>query len=386
MINGADTLFAASYGRSPRGTFSAPGRVNLIGEHTDYSGGLVLPFAIDARARVAAAPNNDNVFRLVSAQRPDAVQVFPANDLDPNSAAARTWAGYLLGAIWALRDNGYTVGGFDLALDSDVPSGAGLSSSAAVECATTLAAADLSGIRLDPLDIARCALRAENDFVGVPCGPMDQTASAAARAGAVLLFDTRSGYIEHIPFEPAAHGYTMLVIDTRVAHSLADGEYGRRRAACETAVEILGIDSLRDLTTADLPVVLDLLGSEVLARRIRHVVTENGRVAATVGLLLEENLGAVGDLLTASHRSLQHDYEVSCAELDLAVDTCLDAGAVGARMTGGGFGGSAIALVPSALTDHVTRAVTSAFERHGFTEPVARVVSPSDGARSDDTE
>src|SRR6476659_3864268 len=193
----AADLFRQSYARDPEGIFSAPGRVNLIGEHTDYSGGLVLPFAIDARATLAVARNTDNVVRVVSAQRPGPIQAFSDEDLDPNSAAARTWAGYLLGAVWALRTAGYPIGGLDLALDSQVPSGAGLSSSAAVECATTLAAAAVSGITLEPLEIAALSLRAENDFVGVPCGPMDQTASAAARAGSVLLFDTRDGTVEH---------------------------------------------------------------------------------------------------------------------------------------------------------------------------------------------
>ena len=188
----ATDLFTATYSRTPDGLFSAPGRVNLIGEHTDYTGGLVLPFAIDARATLAVARNSDNVIRVVSAQRPGPVQEFSDADMEPHSAAARTWAGYLLGAVWALRTAGYPVDGLDLALDSQVPSGAGLSSSAAVECVTVLGAAVVSGITLDPMEIATLAVRAENDFVGVPCGPMDQTASATARAGSVLLFDTRA--------------------------------------------------------------------------------------------------------------------------------------------------------------------------------------------------
>ena len=343
----ATDLFTATYSRTPDGLFSAPGRVNLIGEHTDYTGGLVLPFAIDARATLAVARNSDNVIRVVSAQRPGPVQEFSDADIEPHSAAARTWAGYLLGAVWALRTAGYPVDGLDLALDSQVPSGAGLSSSAAVECVTVLGAAVVSGITLDPMEIATLAVRAENDFVGVPCGPMDQTASATARAGSVLLFDTRANTVEHIPFDPAADGLTLLVIDTRVAHSLADGEYAERRAACERAAAMIGVPSLRELTLDDLPAALDKLNDDVLRRRVRHVVTENGRVTETIALLRRGAIGDIGDLLTASHRSLQHDYEVSCVELDTAVECLLASGAVGARMTGGGFGGSAIALDPA---------------------------------------
>jgi len=373
-------LFTTTYSRSPEGSYSAPGRVNLIGEHTDYSGGLVLPFAIDARATLAVARNDDNVIRVVSAQRPGPVQTFSTQEIHPGSAAAQTWAGYLLGSVWALRRAGHAIGGLDLALDSQVPSGAGLSSSAAVESVTTLAAGAVHGIHLTPMEVARFSLQAENEFVGVPCGPMDQTASAAATAGAVLLFDTRAGTVENIPFDPAAHGLSLLVIDTRVAHSLADGEYARRRASCEKAVDIIGVTSLREITVEELPVALDRLGDEILTRRVRHVATENQRVTDTVDLLRSGTIGPIGELLTESHRSLQYDYEVSCPELDLAVDTCLAAGAIGARMTGGGFGGSVIALIPSPLVGQVARSVMAAFETHGFAEPVPRLVNPSDGA------
>lgn len=377
----ATALFAETFGRQPEGLFAAPGRVNLIGEHTDYSGGLVLPFAIDATANLAVARNSDDVVRIVSAQRPGPVQVFTDDDISPGLAASRQWAGYLLGAIWALRRAGHRVGGVDLALDSQVPSGAGLSSSAAVECVTTLAVAAVHGVTLDPLEIAGLALQAENDFVGVPCGPMDQTASAASRSGTVLLFDTRAGTVETIPFAPATQGLSLLVIDTRVAHSLADGEYAKRRADCERAVDILGVDSLRDITTDVLPAALDKLGDDLLARRVRHVATENTRVVDAVEYLRQGNIHDVGGLLTASHRSLRYDYEVSCAELDLAVEACLDSGAIGARMTGGGFGGSVIAVVPSPLVGTIARTVITTFEQHGFTPPVPRIVNPSDGAR-----
>jgi galactokinase len=374
-------LFRETYGREPDGVFSAPGRVNLIGEHTDYSGGLVLPFAIDARARLAAGRADSSTVRVVSAQKPGEVVSVALADISPGSPAVAGWPGYLLGAFWSLRETGRPIEPVDLVLDSQVPSGAGLSSSAAVECATVLAVSALAGYRLDPLTIARLAQRAENHFVGVPCGPMDQTASAACEQGAVLLFDTRSGTVENIPFDPAAHGLAALVVDTRVAHSLADGEYGKRRASCERAARLLAVPQLRDIAIGELPAVLERLPDDELRRRVRHVVTENDRVVSTVELLRAGRVADIGDLLTASHASLRDDYDVSCPELDLAVETAVVAGALGARMTGGGFGGSVIALVPTELIDTVGDAVTAAFADHGYTAPVPRSVTPAQGAR-----
>lgn len=376
----ATDLFRSTFGRSPDGLFSAPGRVNLIGEHTDYNGGLVLPFAIDARATLAAARSTD-VVGVVSAQRPGAVTTIALDDIEPGAPQAAGWPGYLLGVLWSLRRAGYSVDPVVLALDSQVPAGAGLSSSAAVECAAALAAATLSGHALDPLQIARIAQHAENEFVGVPCGPMDQTASAACQQGSVLLFDTRSGAVENIPFDPAAHGMAVLVIDTRVAHSLGDGEYAKRRATCELAAQILGVAALRDVAVDDLPAALDKLPDDEPRRRVRHVVTENDRVTRTVELLRRDRITDIGDLLTDSHRSLRDDYDVSCPELDLAVDAALAAGALGARMTGGGFGGSVIALLPTDRIDAVNGAVTAAFAEAGFTAPVLRPVAPAQGAR-----
>ncbi|MET0967101.1 MAG: galactokinase [Nakamurella sp.] len=378
----AADLFRQAYSREPAGLFSAPGRVNLIGEHTDYSGGLVLPFAIDARANLAAAPNDDQVVRVTSAQRPGEQVVLPLAEIAPSSSISRLWAGYPAGAVWALNKLS-PVGGFDLALDSQVPAGAGLSSSAAVECVTVLAVSTLSGIDVDARTIARLAQQAENDFVGVPCGPMDQTASAAAQRGSVLLFDTRADTIEHIPFDPAAEGLAVLVIDTRVAHSLADGEYAKRRSSCERAAELLGVGQLRDIDPADLRTALAKLNDDELRRRVRHVVTENERVESTVRLLRSAKVSDIGGLLTASHRSLQHDYQVSCDELDQAVESALGAGALGARMTGGGFGGSVIALLPESSVDAAVTAVRDDFASRGFTPPVPRIVSPAQGARRD---
>ncbi|GAA2016267.1 galactokinase [Nakamurella flavida] len=387
---GVTALFRRSYDRAPEGVFSSPGRVNLIGEHTDYTGGLVLPFAIDARAYVAAARIDEPVVRLVAGQRPGSVREFALADLAPGGPGAGEWTGYLLGAVWAAARAGIRPGGLALALDSGVPSGAGLSSSAALECATVLAVASLAGVQLPVTEIARLALRAENDFVGVPCGPMDQMASAASQEGSVLRFDTSDGSIAHIPFDPDARGLTVLAIDTRVSHSLGDGEYARRRASVERAAEILGLRWLRDLPSPDLDAALVVLGGQdghdggdgdVLARRTRHVVTENARVEATVELLESGDIAGIGPLLTASHVSLRDDFAVSSVELDVAVDAALAAGALGARMVGGGFGGSALALVEADHADRVRDAVLAAFGAHGFTAPVIRAVLPAQGAR-----
>ena len=379
----ATDLFRQRFSREPDGIFSAPGRVNLIGEHTDYSGGLVLPFAIDARAQLAAARTADDVVRVVSAQRPGESRSLSLQDIGPAAASAAGWAGYVFGCVWALREAGFQIDGFDLSLDSQVPAGAGLSSSAAVETATVLAVSALSDIDMDTMQIARYAQQAENDFVGVPCGPMDQTASAAAEAGSVLLFDTRSGAVEHIPFDPAGQGLQILVIDTRVAHSLADGEYARRRASTEELTRHLGVQWLRDVAVDDLPGALAPLDSDELRRRLRHVVTENDRVRRTVELLREDRIGDIGPLLTASHASLRDDYEVSCAELDLAVESVLGVGAAGARMTGGGFGGSVIALLRADRVEGASEAVAEAFETAGYASPVCRMVAPAQGARRD---
>ncbi|HEY5879128.1 MAG TPA: galactokinase [Nakamurella sp.] len=379
----AAALFRQTYGRNPDGVFSAPGRVNLIGEHTDYNGGLVLPFAIDARANLAAGRSGTGAIRVVSAQKPGEITTVPLEDIQPGSPAAAGWPGYLLGAIWSLQQARYPIEPVDLVLDSQIPSGAGLSSSAAVECVTVLAVSTLAGHTLDPLKIAGIAQRAENDFVGVPCGPMDQTASAACRAGSVLLFDTRAGTTENIPFDPAARGLTVLVVDTRVAHSLADGQYGKRRASCEQAAKILSVSQLRDIPIDGLPEVMDRLPDDELRRRVRHVVTENNRVRSTVDLLRQDRVTDIGDLLTASHASLRDDYDVSCAELDQAVETALAAGALGARMTGGGFGGSVIALGRNDAVDTVGAAITTTFADRGFITPVLRRVTPAQGARQE---
>ena len=387
---GAESLYRSTYSAEPDGVWSSPGRVNLIGEHTDYTGGLVLPFAIDDRAVVAAGRIDEPVVRIVSSQRPGGIIEIPIRQLRPGSAAATGWPAYPAGAVWAVGDAGAPVSGLQLALDSAVPVGAGLSSSAAVECAVALATAELAGSEMFDgaaglQQLARVAQRAENEFVGVPCGLMDQMASAAGQAGNLLFFDVGAGTIEQVPFDPTAVGLTLLVIDTRAHHSLADGEYARRRASCERATAVLGLNSLREID--DLDGALATLAHEpdgaVLAKRVRHVVTENARVTAVVAALQRGEMASIAADLTASHRSLQYDFEVSSDELDLAVDTALAAGALGARMTGGGFGGSAIALVPTDTATQVTEAVERAFADASLDAPVTRSYTPSAGAGRD---
>ncbi|MCU1679046.1 MAG: galactokinase [Frankiales bacterium] len=382
-MSGADTVakvFTDVHGRPPAGVWSAPGRVNLIGEHTDYTEGVVFPFAIDRRAFVAASRNDDDVVRVQSVQRPEDVVEVAIADLDPHGD--HEWSSYVTGAIWALRDAGHDVRGLDIALDSTVPSGSGLSSSAALECATLLAAAGLYDVPVDPFSFALLAQRAENVYVGVPCGSMDQTASMMSTPGHALFYDTQNGAIAHEPFDPGAAGLALLVIDTRAHHALADGEYAKRRAACEEATRQLAVPSLRHIDVADLDDALTRIDHE-LGRHVRHVVTENARVFAARKALRAGDYAEIGRLLDASHASLRDDFRVSAVELDVAVDTARSAGALGARMTGGGFGGSAIALVPTDGIDALSRAVVSAYVQHGFDEPSIWVVEPSGGAHKD---
>jgi galactokinase len=386
----ATALYRRLFGTDPAGAWSAPGRANLIGEHTDYSGGLVLPFAIDARVQVAIGPSSDALFHVASAQRPGAVHAAPG-DIEPGTAAARGWAAYPLAVVWALRERGIDVPPLDIALDSTVPVGAGLSSSAAVECAVALAISDHLGLGLGLPSIARIGQHAENDFVGMPCGLMDQMASAASTEGHALFFDVGADVIEHIPFQTERAGIATLIIDTRVHHSLADGEYAKRRADVERAAAIIGVDLLSEVLFSNLDWALGKLAddpqsvtpAEVLQRRATHVITENQRVRETVALLRAGYLEAIGEALSASHESLRDDFEVSCAELDLAAETAEAAGALGARMVGGGFGGSVIALAPNDRAGAVEDAVTRAFADAGYRAPVTRRVSPAAGARRD---
>lgn len=383
------------------GRWVAPGRVNLIGEHTDYNDGYVLPLALQQGVTVTATPSSGKAIgspgssaeagkppsqlrtasqhaeltRLRSLQAPDDEVTFSAETVQPGDVTG--WGAYIAGVVWALRTAGHPVGDLDVTVNGDVPLGAGLSSSAALECAAMLAWTDLFSARLGRTMMARLCQRAENDFVGAPTGIMDQMASLHGRAGHLVFLDSRSLEVTHVPLDLAAAGLALLVIDTRAPHRHVDGEYAARRRSCEKAASMLGVPSLRDVALPD----LSALPGHLL-RRARHVVTENARVLEVVDVLRSgADPREIGPLLTASHGSLRDDFEVTVPEVDLAVETLLAAGAYGARITGGGFGGCVIALVGVDRTTAATVAVEGAYRSAGFAAPSAFRAVPSAGAR-----
>ena len=386
----ARELFTASYGREPEGVWSAPGRVNLIGEHTDYNEGYVLPFAIQHRTYAAVAPRTDDRIRVTSSfarltvecALDDLERMFPV-EYQGADRDVPEWSAYVLGVAWALRAlSGTRRTGVDIAIASDVPVGAGLSSSAAIEGAVASALNELWELGLDPVALAQVGRRAENEAVGAPTGIMDQMASMLGEPDAATFLDCRTLETRSIPTGFTAAHLELLVIDTRVSHAHSTGGYRERRESCERGAELLGIRSLRDAGIDDLPRAAELM-DDVTFRRVRHILTENQRVLDTVAALSGQGPRAIGDLLVASHVSMRDDFEISAPELDVAVDTALAAGAIGARMTGGGFGGSAIALVEHAQVAAVTDAVTRAFADAGFTAPHIFPVSPSAGPHRD---
>lgn len=356
----------------------APGRVNLIGEHTDYNGGFVLPMAIHLGVKTTVTMRDDQMLVLKSVQLPEQRVLVDLDDLAPGCVEG--WAAYVAGAVWALPV--MLTHGFEIEIDGDVPLGAGLSSSAAVECSVLVALAQALHLTIEPRELARLARKCENEFVGVPTGAMDQVASMFGREDHVLLFDTMTDEITPIPFEIRQAGYELLVIDTRAAHALVDGGYAERRATCEQAARILNVDSLRDVTDAE--IALSTLGQHAndpkVVARARHVFSENSRVLATAKALTQRRFEEVGMLMVSSHVSLRDDFEVSCPELDCAVEVALETGALGARMTGGGFGGSAIALVPVQQMANVAAAVTDQFVENGWLSPRCFIAQPSRGA------
>lgn len=374
--------FADTFGGEPSGLWSAPGRVNLIGEHTDYNLGFVLPFAIDRRTVVALALREDRTARVASSFADELVEIDLA-ELAPG--ALHGWAAYPLGVAWALGESGAdlaAVPGFDIFIESDVPVGAGLSSSAAIESAVAVALNDVWQLGLDRPALAKVGQLAENKAVGAPTGIMDQSASLLGEQDSAVFLDCRSleATIVDLGFERA--GLAVVVIDTGVKHEHATGGYAERRASCELGARMLGVESLRDVTVDDLPRARETL-DDVTFRRVRHVVTENQRVLDTVATLASAGPRAIGELLDASHRSMRDDFEISVPELDLAVETAQANGALGARMTGGGFGGAAIALVPVDDVSRVQVAVDGAFAEHGWGQPDTFVVTPSQGATRD---
>ena len=366
----ARARFREAFGGRADGVWAAPGRVNLVGEHLDYNGGPCLPVALAHRTIVAMRRRDDDTLRLVSGAAPGQGWTGTVGSLAPGRVGG--WVAYAAGPVWALAQEGLRMPGFDAAVVSCVPVGAGVSSSAALEGAVVLGVDALAGLGWAGTDegrsrLAAACVRGENELAGAPTGGMDQTAALRAVAGHALLVDGAAGTVAPIPVDPSVHGLALLVIDTRVAHRLVDGPYADRRAACADAARRLGV---RVLAQLDDPVAASALPDDPVQRRlVRHVGTEMERVRKVVALLRAGELAAIGPVLDDSHASLREDFEVSCPELDLAVDAARAAGALGARMTGGGFGGCAIAVVPAEAVRRVAAAVAAALRTAGRTEP-----------------
>jgi galactokinase len=370
--------FRDAYGAEAAAVGRAPGRVNLIGEHTDYNAGTCLPVALAHATYAAVSPRSDNKVRVRSAQADGEWQ---GEGIGPGEVTG--WASYVAGVAWALREAGVEVPGLDVCVDSTVPLGAGLSSSAALECSVAVAIAHLAGLEIDGGEgeaerraLVEACMRAETEVAGAPTGGMDQTVAMLAQPDAALLIDFLDHTTRAVPLSLADAGLAVLVVDTRVSHALVDGGYASRRTDCETACRELGVSSLREATLDR----VESLADSRIRRRARHVVTEIKRVADAVAAIERADWRAVGGLFVASHASMRDDFEISCPELDAAVEAALEAGAVGARMTGGGFGGSAVALVPEDALDTVMSTVDSAFDTGGFRRPTFLRAEPSAAA------
>ena len=377
MIEAVKSGFEREFGYSPSGVWSAPGRANLIGEHTDYNLGFVFPFGIDSRTYAAVSQREDRLARVASTIDGKVYQL----DLDGQQPPTdMDWAGYPLGVAWVMREK--LKHGFDCFIDSNVPIGAGLSSSAAIECAVSTALNELNGLGLDRKELAKIGQRAENQVVGAPTGIMDQMASMLAEHDSAVLIDCRTLDTEVIELGLEPRELVIAVIDTGVKHRHAEGGYGSRRASCELGAKLMGVASLRDLAVSDLPKAQATLDDETF-RRVRHIVTENDRVLAATAALKAGDMVTFGKLLDASHVSMRDDFEISVPELDVAVEAALEAGALGARMTGGGFGGAAIALISRDLLDELRKVVTRRYSEHGFSPAKVFVVKPEGGAARD---
>jgi galactokinase len=369
--------FEKQFGYAPAGVWSAPGRVNLIGEHTDYNEGFVLPFAIDRRTYAAVGNRSDQLARMASAFTGEIVE-FEISEIQRDKVSG--WSAYPLGVAWSLIQAGAKPQGFDLYVDSNVPVGAGLSSSAAIECSVALALNDLWGSGFSRSVLAKVGQRAENEIVGAPTGIMDQTASLFGELDHAVFLDCRSLDAKATALSLKENGLEIVVMDSRVAHRLTDGGYASRRQACQEAAEKMGVASLRDVTLEKLEASQDLLG-DVVYKRARHVLTENERVQKTVELLSSSGPKSIGQLMNESHASMRDDFQISITELDVAVETAISHGAIGARLTGGGFGGAAIALIDSDKVASLTTAVLEKFHDQGFEKPEIFTVTADEGAK-----
>ncbi|MBJ8348747.1 galactokinase [Antrihabitans sp. YC2-6] len=356
------------------GVWVAPGRANIVGEHTDYNAGYALPIAISYVVRCTASIRDDRFVVVESGLYPG--ETVRASIAELKTATVPQWSRYALGVVHEFVERGHDVPGLTLHIESDIPPGAGLSSSAAVECAVATAVRDLADLDISDADLIDLASAAENDYVGAPTGKLDQSAAILSKADHALFLDFATGEHEYVPFALAGSGVELLVIDTRTRHELADGGYAERRGQCEAAARLLGVRTLRAATSAD------AIDDDVLRRRARHVITDNARVVAAAEILRSgSDIRAIGPVLTESHCSLRDDFEVSTPELDAAVDAALEVGAFGARMMGGGFGGSAIALVDSAVRSAVEAEIAEAFARADYPAPAVFAVTAVTGAR-----
>ncbi len=359
----------------------APGRINLIGEHTDYNNGFVLPAAIERGVVAAVSMVTEPTLTIASLQHPDEQIVLNMDSLSPGAVTG--WGAYVAGAVWSLVTESPINAGLFVVIDGDVPIGAGLSSSAALECSVLVALTDCLRLQFSARELARMAQHAENDFVGVPTGAMDQVASMMCERGSALFFDVRDDFITPVPLRTKESGLSLVVIDTRASHALVDGGYAARRESCEKAAGLLGLTSLREVDQLDQACewLAAHADSNTLVSRTRHVVTENLRVLEAVTALNGGEFVRLGELMCDSHASLRDDFDVSCPELDSAVEASMRAGALGARMMGGGFGGSALALVDSARVSGLRAEVEREYSARGFAPAVVIEVEPGPGAR-----
>lgn len=378
-VDAVRALFSQTFDAPADGVWHAPGRVNLLGEHTDYAGGMVLPIALAQGTNVAARRRADDQIHLVTETAADQPVRLLINDVAPGGDLG--WAAYAAGVLWAAAQQGLPVSGVELAFVSDLPVGAGLSSSAALSCVTALALSDLLSWSLDPHQLAALARSAENHIAGAPTGVMDQLASVCGVADHALAIDTLTEQIDVVPFRPEIQGACLLVIDSHTPHALVAGEYADRRRAVAEAERLLGVEHLARVGLEEVDASRSVLGMS-LWRKARHVVSDSARVQDAVRALKSGNdIRRIGTLFNESHASMRDAFEITVDTVDLIQQTAVAAGAHGARMTGGGFGGCVIALVDSSEVDRVQAACASTAARAGHPTPTAFVAGAADGAR-----
>jgi galactokinase len=355
--------------------YTAPGRINLIGEHTDYNLGFALPIALPERTVVTFLPDDGDAVGVRSDREDGDVRI----PLDTAPGDVHGWAGYVAGVVWALREAGHHISGGTMAIASDVEMGSGVSSSAALECAVLGALTTAAGLRIDRIELARIAQRAENDYVGAPTGMMDQLASLCGEPRKALMIDFREPTVRPVAFDPDASDVALLLVNSRAPHQHAGGEYAARRASCERAAADLGVSSLREVQDRGVA-ALAAVSDPVDARRARHILTDNKRVLDVVVALEKSDFTAIGRLFNESQASMRDDFEITTDHIDLIADAAVQSGALGARMTGGGFGGCVIALAPAAKTEHIADSIRKAVAAAGYNAPTISRTRAGQGA------